>query len=131
MSHSFIYNNDPPWRFTLPKYCCLRIIFLNLNLINMNLELGKNLFTSAIADTVSNSNDFSAFVCQSIEKYKVCDMGACGSEDAHQNDLSFDSGGRILSVYKNQAANGDSKPKMWIITEWDRSVTTVLYPSDY
>ncbi len=29
--------------------------FLNLNLINMNLELGKILFTAAIADAASNS----------------------------------------------------------------------------
>lgn len=97
----------------------------------MNLELGKILFTAAIADAVSNSNDFSAFVCQSIEKHKACDWGACDSEDAHQNDIAFESGGRILSVYKNLASQKDSEPKIWIITEWDRSVTTVLYPSDY
>lgn len=97
----------------------------------MNLELGKILFTAAIADAVSNSNDFSAFVCQSIEKHKSCNWGDCDPEDSHQNDLSFESGGRILSVYKNPAAHADTEPKIWIITEWDRSITTVLYPSDY
>lgn len=97
----------------------------------MNLELGKILFTAAIADAVSNSNDFSAFVCQSIEKHKTCNWGDCDPEDAHQNDLAFKSGGRILSVYMFTASPIDSELKIWIITEWDRSITTVLYPSDY
>jgi len=82
----------------------------------MNLELGNILFTAAIADAVSNSNDFSAFVCQSVEKHKSCDWGDCDSEDSHQNDLSFESGGRILSDYKKAAAYEDSEPKIRIIT---------------
>lgn len=97
----------------------------------MNLELGKILFTAAIADAVSNSNDFSAFVCQSIEKHKTCNWGDCDPEDAHQNDLAFESGGRILSVYKNSKNINILEPKIWIITEWDRRVTTVLFPKDY
>ncbi|MFZ1514286.1 MAG: hypothetical protein WAT21_02745 [Saprospiraceae bacterium] len=97
----------------------------------MNLELGKILFTAPIADAVSNSNDFSAFVCQSIEKHLACNWRNCDSADSHQNDLAFESGCRILSVYKFIASPTDSELKIWIITEWDRSVTTVLYPSDF
>jgi hypothetical protein len=42
------------------------------------------------------------------------------------NDQAMVEGMRILSAY--QAANGT---KFWIITEADRSVTTVLLPDDY
>ena len=43
------------------------------------------------------------------------------------NDAAVKSGkDRIHAAYVNKT--GD---KIWIITEWDRSVTTVLFPSDY
>lgn len=50
----------------------------------MNLELGKILFTAAIADAVSNSNDFSAFVCKSFEKHKTCDWEDCDPKDLNR-----------------------------------------------
>ncbi|MCI1265129.1 MAG: hypothetical protein LKG19_01060 [Saprospiraceae bacterium] len=65
----------------------------------MNLELGKILFTAAIADAVSNSNDFSVFVCQSIEKHKACNFGDCEPEDIASNQRALSSDWRIFSVY--------------------------------
>ena len=47
-------------------------------------------------------------------------------EDRHENELSLKEGFRLLSAY--HAANGT---KFWIITEADRSATTVLLPEDY
>ena len=38
----------------------------------------------------------------------------------------LEEGHRLLSAYT--AANG---VKFWIITEWDRSATTILLPDDY
>ncbi len=54
------------------------------------------------------------------------DWGDVCAEDKAQNDRALLEGTRILSVY--HAANGT---KFWIITETDRSVTTVLLPKDY
>ena len=54
------------------------------------------------------------------------DWGAVGSEDWAENQFSLQEGLRLLSVYF--AADGT---KFWLITEADRSVTTVLLPSDY
>lgn len=65
----------------------------------MKLELGKILFTAAIAVAVSNSNDFSAFVCQSIENHKSCNFGDCGPEDIASNQRALSSKGRIFSGY--------------------------------
>ena len=53
--------------------------------------------------------------------------GLCDAEDAATNDDALANGGRIMSVWPlpNEADN------FWIITEADRSVTTILLPSDY
>jgi hypothetical protein len=54
------------------------------------------------------------------------DWGECCPEDWEENDRSAKEGDRILSAYT--ASNG---VKFWIITEADRSATTVLLPEDY
>ena len=50
----------------------------------------------------------------------VCD------EDKALNDEALNQGMRILSVYRLR--NGT---KIWVITEWDRSATTLLLPDEY
>lgn len=55
------------------------------------------------------------------------DWGDCGTEDSKANDTALLAGDeRLLSVYHLK-----DKTKIWIITEADRSVTTILLPSDY
>ena len=54
------------------------------------------------------------------------DAGSLCEDDRVANRLSLEQGGRILSAYV--LAGGT---KVWVITEWDRSLTTVLLPSDY
>lgn len=51
---------------------------------------------------------------------------ALGAEDWQANDNALVFGERLLSAY--YLRNGQ---KVWIITERDRSVTTVLLPSEY
>jgi hypothetical protein len=46
-------------------------------------------------------------------------------EDKTENELSLKQGFRLLSCYKVMTE------KLWIITEADRSVTTLLLPSEY
>ena len=54
------------------------------------------------------------------------DWGDLDSDDRKENDLSLEKGFRLLSAYR--AGNG---VKYLIITESDRSSTTVLMPGDY
>ncbi len=54
------------------------------------------------------------------------DWGTMDSEDWTANEDALRSGGRLFSVYHTS-----QKLKFWIITEADRSVTTVLLPEDY
>jgi hypothetical protein len=53
------------------------------------------------------------------------DWGEVCEDDRQENELSLKEGFRLLSVYRS------GKMKFWIITEADRSVTTVLMPEDY
>jgi hypothetical protein len=54
------------------------------------------------------------------------DWGEVGKEDWNANEESLRIGERLLSVYR--MSNGT---KFWVLTERDRSVTTVLLPSEY
>jgi len=53
------------------------------------------------------------------------DWGDLPPEDAQENELSVREGFRILSSY------GAGERRIWVITEADRSVTTLLRPEDY
>lgn len=54
------------------------------------------------------------------------DWGEVCPADAEENELSLREGFRLLSAYT--ASNGT---RFWVITEADRSATTVLLPEEY
>ena len=54
------------------------------------------------------------------------DWGTLDAEDLNANERALRSGGRLFSSY-----HSNQNVKFWIITECDRSVTTVLLPEDY
>ena len=60
-----------------------------------------------------------------LERHQSGDWGEVSPEDARENEFSVRYGFRIVSSY--QVAG----EKLWIITERDRSVTTLLLPSEY
>ena len=61
-----------------------------------------------------------------IIRHQSGDWGDLDADDRKENDLSLERGNRLLSVY--HASNGVT---FWIITEADKSSTTVLLPEDY
>ena len=65
-------------------------------------------------------------ILHGIQRHQAGDWGDVCAEDCQANDQALVEGTRLLSVY--HAANGT---KFWLITEADRSVTTVLLPEDY
>ena len=90
-------------------------------------ELGQLVVTRAVADRMQTDEKFTRFVQLSLGRYINCDWGSMADEDKAMNDAAVKSGeDRIHAAYVNKT--GD---KIWVITEWDRSVTTVLFPSDY
>jgi hypothetical protein len=61
-----------------------------------------------------------------IARHASGDWGDLPEDDWNANDEALQVGERLLSAY--QTAGG---VKFWIITEWDRSITTILLPDDY
>jgi hypothetical protein len=66
-------------------------------------------------------------VREALARHASGDWGELCDEDRQENELSLAGGeGRLFSAYG--AADGN---RFWIITEADRSVTTILLPDDY
>lgn len=64
-------------------------------------------------------------VNESLKRHASGDWGEVCKADAALNDDALKHGDRVLSVYRS------GETKFWIITESDRSVTTILMPEDY
>lgn len=67
----------------------------------------------------------SAGIEQGLGRHAAGDWGDVPPEDAERNALGLKQGERLFSAY------GQGDGRFWIITERDRSVTTVLLPLDY
>jgi hypothetical protein len=61
-----------------------------------------------------------------LRRHMSGDWGDLSDDDIIENEASLKEGFRILSSY--QTVNGQ---QLWIITEADRSATTILLPSEY
>jgi hypothetical protein len=64
-------------------------------------------------------------VLAALKRHASGDWGDLCPEDALANDDALANGGRLFSAYGHGACH------FWVITEADRSVTTVLLPDDY
>ena len=84
----------------------------------------------ALGRVVATPNALAAICREDMEtalaRHAAGDWGEVGPEDWQENELSLKEGFRLFSVYRDR--NG---VKFWIITEADRSATTVLLPEDY
>ena len=61
-----------------------------------------------------------------LDRHVNGDWGEVPEADKQENELAVEQGLRILSAYTTSA--GD---RMWIVTEADRSATTILLPEEY
>lgn len=85
--------------------------------------LGRLLATpGALKALVDAEEDPATYIC----RHASGDWGELCEEDKQENELSLREGFRILSAYKLHTG-----VKIWIITEADRSATTILLPEDY
>ncbi len=88
------------------------------------LELGQLVITPGAKEAIGTEH-LTELLEAIFEKHACCDWGDIGEEDKQANDESVENGDRILSAYNI----GDTR--IWIITEYDRSATTVLLPEEY
>jgi hypothetical protein len=85
------------------------------------LPLGRLVTTPAALELLNQMD-----VCAALSRHVRGDWGDLCRQDKQSNDAAVYDSTRILSAYHD---SGDHK--FWIITEADRSVTTVLLPEDY
>lgn len=88
-------------------------------------KLGQVVVTRTINNEIADNSKFAEEVMQCLRKYANCDWGDTHEDDKPLNDEAVKHGERILAAYKT------SQGKIWIITEADRSATTILYPDEY
>jgi hypothetical protein len=85
--------------------------------------LGQIVATPGALRALERANQSAAFF---LTRHAKGDWGELDPEDIRENEYSVAHGFRLLSSYTT--AVGD---KLWIITEADRSATTLLLPDEY
>jgi hypothetical protein len=100
-------------------------VHLRLVRVKMKFPLGRIVWTRGVNDRVAVDTPFAKFVLESLKRHASCDWGELSTEDKRENDFSLDKQLRLLSSYQHGGI------KIWIITEADRSVTTILFPEEY
>ena len=61
-----------------------------------------------------------------LTRHERGDWGDLVDEDRVANEEALVYGNRLLSAYTTV-----DETRIWLITEWDRSVTTLLLPAEY
>lgn len=87
------------------------------------LPLGRLLATPAAVDAIQSAG---ASIYALVNRHACGDWGDLPQADREQNDLSVVSGRRVLYCYP---LGGELK--VWIVTDADRSTTTILLPEEY
>lgn len=83
-------------------------------------SLGKLVIAPGAKEALSDED-----IILAISRHLRGDWGVLGKEDAQVNEDALKNGGRLFSAYEYH------NTKVWIITEADRSVTTILLPGEY
>lgn len=81
-----------------------------------------DLYVTAAAHRELDQTD----IWKALDRHGQRDWGDVSPDDRDLNDRSLANGSRLFSVYHDRTG-----VKFWIITEADRSATTVLLPDDY
>ena len=102
-----------------------------MDTLSVIFDLGRLYQTSRIFDACCEHRPFHRFVQRSLGRYISCDWLDDCSDDAALNDAAVTDGSRIFAMYYIPPGLYELESKIWIITEADRSCTTVLFPSEY
>jgi hypothetical protein len=86
-------------------------------------SLGQIFITIGAREALDESNQTANEI---LAEHQRGDWGLVCEDDREENELSVREGFRILSAYRTARDE-----KLWVITEVDRSSTTVLLPSEY
>lgn len=87
------------------------------------LELGQIVATPGSLTAMEHAGHIPP---EFLLRHKHGDWGELDADDVRANEQALRHGQRLLSAYHTRLAE-----KLWVITEWDRSVTTLLLPEEY
>ena len=85
--------------------------------------LGLTCATPGALEALSEAEQEAA---EFLHRHQSGDWSEMCEEDRRENEFSIDKRLRIFSAYRTSKGE-----KIWVITEADRSVTTLLLPSEY
>jgi hypothetical protein len=85
--------------------------------------LGQTVITPGAAEALEAAEQTAT---EFLRRHVKGDWGDLSADDVKENELSVEQGFRLLSRY--QTSRGE---RLWIITEADRSATTILLPIEY
>ena len=85
--------------------------------------LGRTVATPGALKTIDEAGESPSFF---LSRHQRGDWGDVCPEDARENEFSVLNDFRVMSIYETE--KGD---KLWLITEADRSATTILLPEEY
>jgi hypothetical protein len=94
--------------------------------MDTKFPLGHKVTTSGVMERAAVDEPFAKFVRKSIDRHSQGDWGDLSTEDKKENDFALNRPLRLFSAYKHTGL-----PDIWIITEADRSATTILFPDEY
>jgi hypothetical protein len=80
-----------------------------------------------VATAAVHENEKYGDIAAALRRHSSGDWGDLDADDKAANEAALAHEGRLLSSYVLPGTGN----QVWVITEADRSVTTVLYPSDY
>lgn len=89
---------------------------------NILFPLGQIVFTPGIENLANSGHDFSQY----LYRHSEGDWGDLNPEDQIKQAYSLKHGFMLLSCYKI-----NDNVTLWIKTESDRTVTTLLLPSEW
>ena len=100
-------------------------------MLTSSFPMGQVVATSAIQSLMSSDLSFHTFIYTSLMRHHDGDWGEVGESDHDSNEMALVTGCRLFSVYECSSAHAVHGDCVWVITEADRSVTTVLWSREY
>lgn len=94
-------------------------------IIRALFPVGRRLMTQAVAAKAHEDHGFAFEVALAFTRHEGCDWQEMSDEDAAANYRAMHDGTRIFSAFDSSAG------RLFIVTEADRSATTVMFAREY
>jgi hypothetical protein len=89
-------------------------------------RLGRPSASEGVADKAAQDVAFATFCYKCLRRHADGDWGDISVGGKTRNERAIKEGSRILSAYTRKGW-----PRIWIMTEADRSATRILFPHEY